>query len=455
MNSNQFVRAALFTAMLGLGACASTSPKYSYSPTANGATEVQSLEAEFQRAQKEDVPVLSPKHYKAAESAFADAKAMATKGKDNDKVLERLGYAKGHLDAAFAAASGSRESVKEIIKVRRDAINAKAPEHFGKDFNSIDNDFRDITSNFENGKMAISVEERSKLQRDYMDIELKSIKRNELGSAMNLIGKAKDMKAEKMSPQSLTEAQAKVKAAEMAIESNRHNDTAYRPAVNEANLAAQKAFDINEIVRNSKGKSAEQIAMEIQKRSEAMASQRNDLATQSSKISARDSAIASLSSKNAQLSARERLDKSLEKARGLFTKSEADVYRQGDQLLIRLKQVQFPTGRTELPQSSFTTLAKTKDVIAMLGAEKVVVEGHTDSVGGKEANQKLSQERADAIAKYLVTQDIVTNDQVQAEGFGFDKPLASNKTKTGRAQNRRVDLVITPAAAAPKSSTAE
>ena len=72
-----------------------------------------------------------------------------------------------------------------------------------------------------------------------------------------------------------------------------------------------------------------------------------------------------------------------------------------------------------------------------------MVEGHTDSTGSPGKNQELSQERAQAVASYFQSNGMESG-KVEAVGYGFKKPLTSNKTKAGRAQNRRVDIIITP-----------
>ena len=72
----------------------------------------------------------------------------------------------------------------------------------------------------------------------------------------------------------------------------------------------------------------------------------------------------------------------------------------------------------------------------------VVIEGHTDSVGTAEYNKKLSQERADAVKKYMVENGGIDANRIKAEGFGEDKPIASNKTKDGRQKNRCVEAAV-------------
>ena len=76
-----------------------------------------------------------------------------------------------------------------------------------------------------------------------------------------------------------------------------------------------------------------------------------------------------------------------------------------------------------------------------------MIEGHTDSVGGKAINDKLSQNRANAVKEYLQTNGggiSAESSKIEAVGYGYQKPLATNKTADGRAQNRRVDIVIKP-----------
>ncbi|MEY3952417.1 MAG: hypothetical protein RL320_1219 [Pseudomonadota bacterium] len=73
--------------------------------------------------------------------------------------------------------------------------------------------------------------------------------------------------------------------------------------------------------------------------------------------------------------------------------------------------------------------------------EQVRVEGHTDSIGTQRYNQKLSERRADAVKAYLVQQGL-SPAVIVTESFGEDKPIATNKTREGRAQNRRVEVEL-------------
>ncbi|MNL60822.1 Outer membrane porin F precursor [compost metagenome] len=72
----------------------------------------------------------------------------------------------------------------------------------------------------------------------------------------------------------------------------------------------------------------------------------------------------------------------------------------------------------------------------------MIVEGHTDTIGTKKANMAISQKRAKAVQNYLVSSGKVEASNIEARGMGYERPITDNKTAQGRAQNRRIDLVI-------------
>ena len=72
----------------------------------------------------------------------------------------------------------------------------------------------------------------------------------------------------------------------------------------------------------------------------------------------------------------------------------------------------------------------------------MAIYGHTDNTGSREINQKLSEERAQAVSNYLIGQKIDPN-RITTRGLAYDAPIADNSTEEGRAQNRRVEILIT------------
>ncbi|HSB19327.1 MAG TPA: OmpA family protein [Anaeromyxobacteraceae bacterium] len=110
---------------------------------------------------------------------------------------------------------------------------------------------------------------------------------------------------------------------------------------------------------------------------------------------------------------------------------------------IELKEkIFFDTGKTSIKPESFGILDETAQVLKdHPDIGKVVVEGHTDSLGKAASNQKLSQGRALAVVKYLEGKGVAAS-RLEAKGLGETKPIADNATAKGREANRRVEMVI-------------
>jgi succinyl-CoA synthetase beta subunit len=101
--------------------------------------------------------------------------------------------------------------------------------------------------------------------------------------------------------------------------------------------------------------------------------------------------------------------------------------------------VKFVTNKDEITPESMDELAAVAKQLASCPAIKTQVEGHTDSKGSDEANLKLSQQRADAVASYMTSKG-VAKERVSAKGYGESKPIGDNATEEGRAKNRRVEF---------------
>jgi outer membrane protein OmpA-like peptidoglycan-associated protein len=110
-------------------------------------------------------------------------------------------------------------------------------------------------------------------------------------------------------------------------------------------------------------------------------------------------------------------------------------------LIVNMSDVLFDTGKYSLRPLAREKLAKVAGIVSGHPSLRLVVEGYTDSVGGDEYNQKLSEQRGGAVRDYL-TQEGMSAGSVTARGFGKSQPVASNDTAQGRQQNRRVEIVI-------------
>jgi outer membrane protein OmpA-like peptidoglycan-associated protein len=176
---------------------------------------------------------------------------------------------------------------------------------------------------------------------------------------------------------------------------------------------------------------AEQLAREraeADRRAEQLARERADAETR-----ARDASDAAARAERERAELREKLQQQLsviletrESARGL---------------IVNMSDVLFDTASATLKPGAREKLARVAGVLLTYPELGIEIEGHTDSVGGDDYNQDLSERRADAVRAYLVGQGIPAQ-TAKAEGFGESRPVATNDTAPGRQQNRRVELVI-------------
>jgi outer membrane protein OmpA-like peptidoglycan-associated protein len=113
--------------------------------------------------------------------------------------------------------------------------------------------------------------------------------------------------------------------------------------------------------------------------------------------------------------------------------------------LIMPGNITFPTAQSSVRADFYPVLDAVADVLKEYNKTTISVSGHTDNVGRDDYNLKLSQDRANAVAQYLVSRG-VAGGRISAVGYGKANPIADNSTETGRSQNRRVEVLINPPA---------
>ncbi|HEY4088898.1 MAG TPA: OmpA family protein, partial [Bryobacteraceae bacterium] len=110
-------------------------------------------------------------------------------------------------------------------------------------------------------------------------------------------------------------------------------------------------------------------------------------------------------------------------------------------LIVNMSDVLFDTNQATLKPDAKEKLAKVSGILLAYPSLHLTVEGHTDSTGSDDYNQKLSERRADSVLEYLVSNGI-SSGNIEAHGYGKTRPVATNDTAAGRQQNRRVEMVV-------------
>lgn len=121
-----------------------------------------------------------------------------------------------------------------------------------------------------------------------------------------------------------------------------------------------------------------------------------------------------------------------------------DVKREGDNITLNLPDgITFDFGKSTLKPEFYSALNGVASTLREYNQTMIEVVGHTDSIGSDAYNQTLSEQRADAVAQYLVAQG-VQRERMETVGAGKRYPIADNSTEAGRAKNRRVEIRLIP-----------
>ncbi len=309
--------------------------------------------------------------------------------------------------------------------------------------------------------------ENIRLQIEDQELSLRAIRERERANAEAMQGEISRLRADLLAAQQsgtlssdvLAQRQADILSRQQQLDALRQSlesdaalqtqrDRQRHEAVAAAQARRQQA-DAEAAALRQKAEAAEQQAQAAQAQAQqanAQAEQANAQAQQAQ--AAAQQAQAAAQQTQAQLDqTRQLLAERDAEARQLRIQNElariASTRREQRGLIVTLSGgILFDTGKTSLKPGAKSTLTRIAKQLQTDPSLKIAVEGHTDNVGSAAKNQALSEKRANAVRDYLVSAGIAS-DHITATGRGEEAPIVTNKTASGRQQNRRVELVIT------------
>lgn len=321
---------------------------------------------------------------------------------------------KGPLQLAEA------ENALEIARL------AGADKYAADTFQKAKIDLQNAEDFYNHGKHSKEAEtnarEAAQMSEDARIITIRKIRAEQL-AAERAAAAAREAKAKAQAEQAAAEAQQE--------QQRRQQAEAERLAAEKAKMEAQQAA-ADAARQKAEADQARAAALQQQQLAMAEAAKAREAAQQAD--AARQQAEAQrMQAENEKTQLRERLRQQLNMI--LETRETARG------LIVNISDVLFDFNKYDLKPGAREKMAKVAGILLAYPGLKIQVEGHTDSVGTDDYNLKLSQERADSVRTYLVTQGVPA-DTVTAVGLGKADPVASNDTAAGRQQNRRVELVV-------------
>jgi outer membrane protein OmpA-like peptidoglycan-associated protein len=375
------------------------------------------------------------------------------------------------------------------MKSRQDAANARAPELAPEIWAEAQRKFGDAIRLLERGDLKGSKRRDVEATTLYREAELKAIKEEYLAETRRLLSDADRARVGRYAPITLEKAKQLLAEAERELNENRYDTDLPRSLARQANYEVKHAIYLSEIIRKVRDRDltteelilsweeplarvagAADVLPNMQEGPDMLADElvtfidgalrdnqrlqqenkqdRVRLADLEEELRVLDEQLGGASAERAalvqRLEAQNRVKEQFEQVEKMFVDSEARVFRQGDTIILRLVGLAFDSGDSQLRPENFDLLAKVEKAIDIFPQSELVIEGHTDAYGGDDSNQRLSQARAESVQQYMINAMRIPSYRLIATGFGETRPVSSNETESGRARNRRIDIVIRP-----------
>ena len=432
---------------------------------------------------------LAPRNFERGIKKYRDAETLLARDGNIETVRDNAADAASYFNAAAQAAAVAATAFAQVMKSQQDAANAQAPELAPETWAEAQRKFGDAIRLLERGDLKGAKRRDSEATALYREAELAAIKDRYLSETRRLLADADRARVGRYAPITLGNAKQLLARAEKELNENRYDTDLPRSLAREANYEARHAIYLSEVVRRIRDRdlTAEELVLEWEQAFRLVASaadlspdmatgpqalanaladyvdaqrielqrlgQENEenalrLADMGEELRALDERLGGATSERAalfqRLEAQARIKEQFERVEQMFTTDEARVFRQGNTVILRLVGLTFDSGASNIKPANVDLLNKIEKAVDVFPRSELVIEGHTDSFGGDDMNQKLSQDRAESVQQYMINAMRLPSYRLIATGYGETRPVASNETESGRAKNRRIDIVIRP-----------
>jgi outer membrane protein OmpA-like peptidoglycan-associated protein len=444
-----------------------------------------------QAAIEAEAALLAPRSFERAGKSYQSAEKNLARGQKVDRIRRDLDSAVVEYRKSITSAELAKVTFANMIKGRNDALAAQAPLMATELWNSAEREFRNAAIELEVGDLRSARKREASAETDYRDAELQAIKVSMLSETRRLLKEADDKSAGRYAPTTLRTAQALLIRAEKELEENRYDADLPRSLARQARYEALHAIYLAAYLRAARDSdlSYEDLVLEWERPIHEIAaaadlaaeldqgyakptaqiieyienlrierhSLQQDLLEKDQRIESMQQEISVLDQNLGgareermalaqQLASQERVREQVKQVESMFSRPEALVFRDGNDIYIRLVGLNFEVGRAEIAPENYPLLSKVQDALRVFPEASMVVEGHTDSHGSDQTNLSLSQQRAMAVRGYLMNSMALNPQLITAVGYGESQPVANNETPEGRRRNRRIDIRIQPSA---------
>jgi len=453
---------SLIVAVITMGGCATSQPKLTQEQILSQYPQVSSLDSEIKKSRSKGAELLAPVSYTKALDSLESAMNAARKNKKeaaNKAAAEGLKV----IEKVNRDSDSSRKILSEVLSARERAITAGVVTLQGDKLADLDNDLKATATLIENGDIERAKQRRPRLFEGYTQLELTALKQGTADLAKSAIASAKKQGAKEYAPKTLAQAEEEMALAVTILNADRTQTDKADVQAKKAKWLAEKSAAITETVKefDRRDYTMEDVVLwhqsQLQTVNEPLGGQLPFNEPSEDVVLSLRNAIIQLKTaedkyeKQLVLTEKDRLTlqkrdlaqkEKFEKVQAMFDENEANVYRQRQNVLISAHGFQFPSGQSEIQTVNFPLMNKIIRAINIFPDARIEVVGHTDSTGSDKVNQTLSQARAEKVGKFLSEVGEITPKRITTRGYGESRPVATNETAEGRAENRRVEIKI-------------
>jgi len=426
-------------------------------------------------AQEKQADIYAPDSFSKGMELYQNAVKKFNTGKNLKDIQKKLSKAVSYFNKSIDTVKLASLVFKNAIKARNKALKADSSTYTYDSFSKAEKVFKEATRILEKGDNKKAKSKGKVAEKLYLSSELKAIKAKCFQDVWTAFKKLENINAIKYAPLTVSKAYDVAKIADEVLINNRLDTDQATQLAKQAEYEALHAIYLTKAVNliDQSKKSNEELLIKaeipIQKIAMSLGitahfDKGTDAVVQNiinelqqlrkSKMNLEQEVhtikehLSLLSSFKEQMKFKMDQEKKwrgkISKIRSLFAQKEGKVIKEDQTIIIRLYGLSFQTGKSIIKPEHYSLLTKIINALSLFPDKKIIIEGHTDSQGGEYINQRLSSERANAVKQYILANTNILHYNIDAIGYGFAHPIASNQTAKGKSKNRRIDVVIQP-----------
>lgn len=460
----------------------------------------KSTDAKLKTAKEKMADILVPKMFDQGLSDYQKAETLYEKNKKIEDIQKYISRARTAFEKSIDKTKVAAVFFSRVIKARKDAVNADASKLAAEKWQIAEEKFKSTAGILERGDAKTAELKSPEVEKAYRDSELLAIQTKYLQETWALLDRAEKIRVDDYAPITLEKAVSLSKLAASLLKKNRYDQNDAANLAQQAQYEAEHAIylarqikklqdddrtieailldfevllkkiseslnittafnngmdipvlNISDVIKEMKKENDRLTKILSNEKQELLRITTNkdmEIASLKEQVALLENRLNKLSSSQEILKSKveqQRIkDQKISRISSLFSKNEGKVLIDGKNVIIRLYGLSFPRGKSSIEPRYFSLLSKVKSAFAEFPNSRIVIEGHTDAIGGDKVNQQLSKKRAESVRQYFLANSNILLSRIKSVGYGESRPVASNETREGQAKNRRIDIVIIP-----------